>query len=48
MEYLINEYDDRRKLVSILADNGYFVTVEIRDGKNYRQKDYFVVVNTSF
>jgi len=46
MELKINGYDDRRKLVGILADNGYCVTVEERHNPNYTITTEFYVIVT--
>lgn len=43
-ELKINHYENRQKITSILAEAGYKVSVEERDGKHYPQKDRFVIV----
>jgi hypothetical protein len=48
MELIINPYEDRRMLLSILADNGYAVLVEERKDKEDQFKtDMVVQIRTS-
>ena len=46
-EFKINAFEDRRKLVAILADNGYTVRVEQRKEKPYTTypTDSYVIVD---
>ena len=43
-EFLINNYEDRRNMVAILAEAGYEVRIEKRDIQYSINSNYFVVV----
>ena len=45
-ELKVNYYEDRASIVKILAFSGYKVSIEEREGKHYRDKDYYVIVET--
>ena len=44
-ELEVNNYEDRMKLVGIVANSGYTVKVDIRDGEKCLEKKYFVVIS---
>ena len=46
MEFLINNYQDRRTMAGILAEAGYMITIEERKAKGtwYDKMNYFLIV----
>jgi len=49
MELIINGYEERQKLVAILAENGYAVLVKKRENKesNYPKYDMVIQIRAS-